>query len=90
MVTDLTIAAARERATRTAANLNVEHGFVFFEQAVKRAVNLDWLIVVEIDGDSTTRIEHYGLKIPALTLHVCTLGEPSTRIIGKTGRLCDI
>ena len=65
-------AAARARATRTAANLNVKHGFVFFEQAVKRAVTLDWLIVMEVDGDSTTRIEYYGHKIPTWMLYVRT------------------
>ena len=63
----------------------------FFEQAVKRAVKLDWLIVVEIDvdGDSTTRTEDYGHKIPTWMLYVHTLGEPGTGFIGKNGRLCD-
>ena len=48
---------------------------------------MSWKLMVIL---RLSRIEHYGLKIPTLTLHVLTLGEPGTGIIGKTGRLCDI
>ena len=85
-----TVVAARARAMMMAATLAVvKHRFVIFEQAAKRAVKLDWLMVVESDVDSTTRIEHCGQKIPAWTSCVRTLGEPSTGIIGNNRELCD-
>ena len=68
----------------------VKYKFVIFEQAAKRAVKLDWLMVVESDVDSTTRIEHCGQKIPAWTSCVRTLGEPGTGIIGKNRERCNL
>ena len=47
----------------TATILSAEHRFVIFEQVAKWGVKLDWLIVMEIDGDSMIRIEHCGHKI---------------------------
>ena len=71
---EVKIVAESSKKTKFQNNANedvdfeIEHIFVIFEQAAKQAVKLDWLIVVEIDGNSTTKIEHYGHKIPTWTL----------------------
>ena len=78
---------ARARAMMTSANLPIEHRFTIFERAANWAVKLDWLTIVEMNGISKARIEHYGQEIPSWTKQMPTFGEAGILEIGKNGKV---
>ena len=85
--TSFTVIAARARATMTDANLPTEHRFAIFERVANWMVKLDWLTIVDINGVSKARIEHYGHEIPSWTKQIRTFGEAGTVKIGKKGKV---
>ena len=81
--------AGMARAMMNHANVPAEARYKLFPDAVNTAVMLDYLTVVEINGVSKTRIEHYGLTIPNWSKHLHKWGEAGTVKTGKDGKIGD-
>ena len=73
----------------TGANLPTEHRFTNVERAANWAVKLAWLTIVEINGVSKARFEHYEHKIPSWTKQMQNFGEAGTVKIRKKGKVCN-
>ena len=87
--TSFTTMAARARAMMTGANVPMVERYRLFQEAANHATKLDWLAVVKIGGVKKTRLEHYGMEIPAWSKNLKTWGEAGTVKTGKDGKLGD-
>ena len=65
----------RGRAMMIAANISYAMRFVLFKEAYACATLLDGLVVVEINGEIKTRLEHWGADLPKWTRALRTWGE---------------
>ena len=57
------------------ASIPVEIRYLLFQEFSNTITKLDWLTVIEINGQKKTRVEHYCGKIPRFAQHLRTLGE---------------
>ena len=63
------------RAMMIAANVPYAVRFVLYHEAYTCATQLDWLVVVEIDGVTKTRVEHWCGELPRWAKALRTWGE---------------
>ena len=63
------------RAALVRAHVPNEYKFRIFPKFVEGITQLDWLVTVEIDGVTKTRIEHSGNQIPKFAKQLRILGE---------------
>ena len=54
----------------TVANVPMVEHYRLFQEAANHSTKLDWLAVVKIGGVKKTRLEHYGMEIPAWSKHL--------------------
>ena len=72
------VLANRGRALMTRANVPMHYQFKLFKEAFKTATLLDALLIVEIDGEKKSRVEHWSGNKPEYALNLCTWGEAGT------------
>ena len=60
------------------ANVPVEYQFKLFKEAFKTATLLDALLIVEIDGEKKSCVEHWSGNKPEYVLNLRTWGEAGT------------
>ena len=84
-----TAIAARSRAAMNRANFPLEVRYTTFCEVSNCIAKLDWLTVIELDGEKKTRIEHYQGSLPAFANQLRTIGEAGTVRIGKNGKVKD-
>ena len=70
--------AMRGRAMMHRANLPLEYRNLLWTTAFDTATLLDGLVVIEINGVSQTRYEHWCGQLPKFAHHLCTWGEAGT------------
>ena len=85
-----TAIAARSRAAMNSrANFLLEVRYTTFCEVSNCIAKLDWLTVIELDGEKKTRIEHYQGSLPAFANQLRTIEEAGTVRIGKNGKVKD-
>ena len=67
----------------TAATVPMVERHRLFQVAANHSTNLDWLKVIKQGGEKKTRIEHYGMPIPAWSNNLQTWGEAGAVKTGK-------
>jgi len=77
------VLANRGRAMMSAANVPKAMRYQIFPKAFETATLMDGLMVVEIEGVSKTRFEHFAGKLPKFASHLRTWGEAGTVTIKK-------
>jgi hypothetical protein len=70
-----TTIANQGRAMMIGANLPPEVRYKLFREAFSCATMLDWLVVVHLDGETKTRVEHWCSNLPAWAKALRTWGE---------------
>jgi len=70
--------ASRARAMISHANIPEDKVFKLFPEAVKTATLMDGLVVIDVDGVSATRYEHWNKKQPPFAKYLRTWGEAGT------------
>ena len=65
----------RGRAMMIAANISYAMRFKLYREAYECATMLDGLVVIDLDGVSKTRLEHWGANLPNWTMALRTWGE---------------
>jgi len=66
------------RALMHAANIPMAIQYLVWHEAFKMATLLDGLSMIELDGKSAMRVEHWCGKVPAFAKHLKTWGEAGT------------
>jgi hypothetical protein len=69
------VLANRGRALMTRANVPEVIRYKLFKEAFKTATLLDALLIVEIDGEQRSRVEHWSGQKPEYALNLRTWGE---------------
>jgi hypothetical protein len=72
------VLANRGRALMYHANLPMEIRYKLFKEAFQTATLLDALVVVEIEGEKKSRVEHWSGKKPEYAQNLRTWGEAGT------------
>ena len=70
--------AMRGRAMMHRANVPMEYRSLLWTTAFDTATLLDGLVVIELDGVSKTRYEHWSGQLPRFAHHLRTWGEAGT------------
>ena len=65
----------KARAALVRAHVPNEYRFRIFPKFVEGITQLDWLVTVEIENVTKTRIEHFGKQIPKFAKKLRILGE---------------
>ena len=65
----------RGRAMMIAANISYAMRFKLYREAYECATMLDGLVVIDLEGVSKTRLEHWGVDLPKWTKALRTWGE---------------
>ena len=73
----------------TAANVPMVEQYCLLQEAANLLSKVDWLTVIKMAGRKKTRIEHYGMPIPAWSNNLQTWGEAGTVKTGKDRKLGD-
>ena len=73
-----TILFNRARAMMHRANIPLDMRYKVVREAIKTASLLDGLAVIELDGKTMTRFEHWSGKIPKFANHLKIYGEAGT------------
>ena len=84
-----TVIVANERALMNATQITKDKRFKLFGETVKTVTALDNLIPVTWKGETKTRYEHTGHKIPKFVKFVRTFGEVGIVKDKKDGKVGD-
>ena len=82
-----TALAGMPRAMRNKGNVPRANCYKLFCEAVKTALKLDGLVIVDINVVKKTQVEHYANIIPRWVKHMRTFGEAGTVRTGKDGKV---
>ena len=87
----LAILVNRGRVLMTRVNVPMHYWFKLFKEALKMATLLDALLIVEIDGEKKSYVEHWSGQKLEYALNLCMWGKAGTVKLKTqlTGKLKD-